>query len=442
MKPMRKRTSSAGRRQFSVEKAYTVSHRTPRSSAPSHRVEQRFLAGSVAVGALQTLAVGPTDRCRPSPRRCAAGMRRASMSGTSTGGGYRCLLGPPGTIGDLMGAADRLVANTREALETITAALPAGEERPGQVEMAEAVAGHRRAATISWCRPAPAPARRFAYLVPAILSGRRVVVATATKALQDQLAGKDLPFLAEHLDRPVRVRGAEGPVQLRVPAAGRRARQRRRPARPRRSAPGRRRRDRRAWPAGPAAPTPATGPSWPSSLRPGLGGRERRPTRVPRGARCPRARRASPSGPGGRRRRPTSWWSTSTSTAWTWPPAGPCCPSTSWWSSTRPTSSRTSSPPPPASSSPAAGSPSLARTIGAIVDRPCPHRAGSTSCGAAAGAAPWPSELGRRLRGLLDGEPARVLDLARARLDRGHDRAAGRPRRRPRRRRGPQAAAP
>ena len=38
--------------------------------------------------------------------------------------------------------------------------------------------------------------KSLAYLVPAILSGRRVVVATATKALQDQLAGKDLPFLA------------------------------------------------------------------------------------------------------------------------------------------------------------------------------------------------------------------------------------------------------
>src|SRR5262245_14785881 len=41
--------------------------------------------------------------------------------------------------------------------------------------------------------------KTLACLVPAISSGRRVVVATATKALQDQLAGKDLPFLAEAL---------------------------------------------------------------------------------------------------------------------------------------------------------------------------------------------------------------------------------------------------
>src|SRR5712671_3858813 len=42
--------------------------------------------------------------------------------------------------------------------------------------------------------------KSLAYLVPAICSGERVVVATATKALQDQLATKDLPALAASLD--------------------------------------------------------------------------------------------------------------------------------------------------------------------------------------------------------------------------------------------------
>lgn len=41
--------------------------------------------------------------------------------------------------------------------------------------------------------------KSLAYLVPAVASGRRVVVATATKALQDQLAGKDLPIVAAGL---------------------------------------------------------------------------------------------------------------------------------------------------------------------------------------------------------------------------------------------------
>jgi ATP-dependent DNA helicase DinG len=43
--------------------------------------------------------------------------------------------------------------------------------------------------------------KSLGYLVPAILSRRRVVVATATKALQDQLIQKDLPFLERHLGR-------------------------------------------------------------------------------------------------------------------------------------------------------------------------------------------------------------------------------------------------
>jgi ATP-dependent DNA helicase DinG len=43
--------------------------------------------------------------------------------------------------------------------------------------------------------------KSFALLIPAILSGRRVIVSTATKALQSQYIYKDLPFLAEHLGR-------------------------------------------------------------------------------------------------------------------------------------------------------------------------------------------------------------------------------------------------
>ena len=42
--------------------------------------------------------------------------------------------------------------------------------------------------------------KSLAYLIPVVLSGRPTVIATATKALQDQLANKDLPFIAEHHD--------------------------------------------------------------------------------------------------------------------------------------------------------------------------------------------------------------------------------------------------
>ena len=47
--------------------------------------------------------------------------------------------------------------------------------------------------------------KTFAYLVPALLSGRRVLISTGTRTLQDQLFNRDLPLLAGALGRPVHV---------------------------------------------------------------------------------------------------------------------------------------------------------------------------------------------------------------------------------------------
>lgn len=47
--------------------------------------------------------------------------------------------------------------------------------------------------------------KTFAYLVPALVSGRRVIVSTGTRALQDQLYHRDLPAVCGALGRPVRV---------------------------------------------------------------------------------------------------------------------------------------------------------------------------------------------------------------------------------------------
>jgi ATP-dependent DNA helicase DinG len=88
-----------------------------------------------------------------------------------------------------------------EALDAVTAALPAAEDRPGQRDMAEHVADaieHGRHLVV---QAGTGTGKTLAYLVPAIVSGKRTVVATATKALQDQLASKDLPFLAAELGR-------------------------------------------------------------------------------------------------------------------------------------------------------------------------------------------------------------------------------------------------
>src|SRR3954452_18863119 len=89
------------------------------------------------------------------------------------------------------------------ALEEVVNHLPGGgEPRDGQRQMTHAVAEAIAAKRHLVVQAGTGTGKTFAYLVPAILSGRRVVVATATKALQDQLVGKDLPFLAAHLGRP------------------------------------------------------------------------------------------------------------------------------------------------------------------------------------------------------------------------------------------------
>jgi ATP-dependent DNA helicase DinG len=47
--------------------------------------------------------------------------------------------------------------------------------------------------------------KTFAYLVPALMSGRKVIVSTGTKTLQDQLFEKDLPLVRDALEVPVRL---------------------------------------------------------------------------------------------------------------------------------------------------------------------------------------------------------------------------------------------
>ena len=94
-------------------------------------------------------------------------------------------------------AADRAVA----ALGRLADASPGGERRKPQDEMTAAVASAFSNRRHLLAQAGTGTGKSWAYLVPAILSGKRTVVATATKALQDQLAGKDLPFLQEHLGR-------------------------------------------------------------------------------------------------------------------------------------------------------------------------------------------------------------------------------------------------
>ncbi|GAA4355878.1 ATP-dependent DNA helicase [Variovorax defluvii] len=77
-------------------------------------------------------------------------------------------------------------------------------EREGQTQMALAVARAIDEGGVLVVEAGTGVGKTFSYLVPALLSGERVLLSTATKALQDQLFGRDLPRLVEALGLPLR----------------------------------------------------------------------------------------------------------------------------------------------------------------------------------------------------------------------------------------------
>src|SRR5664280_1109420 len=86
-------------------------------------------------------------------------------------------------------------------LARVAESLPGGgESREGQRTMAQAVGRSIAEGRHLVVQAGTGTGKSLAYLIPAALSGQRVVVATATKALQDQLATHDLPLVAQALD--------------------------------------------------------------------------------------------------------------------------------------------------------------------------------------------------------------------------------------------------
>jgi ATP-dependent DNA helicase DinG len=92
----------------------------------------------------------------------------------------------------------------------LAAALPGFEPRGGQAGLARAVADALEGDEHLLAEAGTGTGKSLAYLVPALVSGKRVVVATATKALQEQLLTKDVPAAAAALGRNVRVAVLKG----------------------------------------------------------------------------------------------------------------------------------------------------------------------------------------------------------------------------------------
>jgi ATP-dependent DNA helicase DinG len=84
-------------------------------------------------------------------------------------------------------------------------ALPGFRSRREQATMARRVADAIEARRPLIVEAGTGTGKTFAYLVPALLSGRRVLISTGTRTLQDQLFAKDVPLVAAALGRPARI---------------------------------------------------------------------------------------------------------------------------------------------------------------------------------------------------------------------------------------------
>jgi ATP-dependent DNA helicase DinG len=93
---------------------------------------------------------------------------------------------------------------------TLARELGGFEPRPAQREMARVVAATIEDGGTTLVEAGTGTGKTLAYLVPAILSGKRVLISTGTKNLQEQIVEKDLPVLSRVIDRPFTVTVMKG----------------------------------------------------------------------------------------------------------------------------------------------------------------------------------------------------------------------------------------
>jgi len=116
---------------------------------------------------------------------------------------------PPVPRARPLGLADRVEHALSDA-GPVAAAFEGFEPRPGQRRLAAEVARVVDAGGTLIAEAGTGTGKTLAYLVPAVLAGRRVLISTGTRTLQDQVFYKDLPALARALDLEIRAAYMKG----------------------------------------------------------------------------------------------------------------------------------------------------------------------------------------------------------------------------------------
>jgi Rad3-related DNA helicase len=108
-------------------------------------------------------------------------------------------------------------ATRRESLESVFAtdgplarALPGFEARAGQVQMSQLIERGFLEGAHTLVEAGTGVGKSLAYLAPALRSGKKIVISTATIALQEQLVRKDIPLVVRALGIPARVELLKG----------------------------------------------------------------------------------------------------------------------------------------------------------------------------------------------------------------------------------------
>lgn len=92
----------------------------------------------------------------------------------------------------------------------LSTALPGFVSRQAQTDLAAAIAECLEHKSQLVAEAGTGTGKTFAYLLPCLLSGKKALISTATKTLQDQLFNKDLPMLIRALGLSIRVQNLKG----------------------------------------------------------------------------------------------------------------------------------------------------------------------------------------------------------------------------------------
>ena len=142
-------------------------------------------------------------RCRALRREIAAVPEERVASGPGGHGGLATTRASPHDA--CVRAADYLMPGG-----ALSRAIDGWEHRPAQLTMAEAVERVLEHQGVLLVEAGTGTGKTLAYLLPALLVGRRVVISTGTKTLQDQIMEHDLPMLERHLGLTVEAASMKG----------------------------------------------------------------------------------------------------------------------------------------------------------------------------------------------------------------------------------------